>query len=488
MMDRKLCAVKLEGSLGRTLKISPDIPRLSTKDLRTEFINFFRESQSISTLPSTIIPKRNEGSYFINSGMNQFKSLFLNDHDSDVNQMLSHLIFAVNSQPCIRIGGKMDDLNDVGYDSYHHTMFEMLGNWSFNHLNKERICKQMLNFLCKHLRIPEDAIYVTYFGGDKSTNLPPDLETRDIWLHLGLKDEKLMPFGAKHNFWQADLQSGGGLCGPSTEIHIDLLALGEKESNHENLRCARCFINKDSPIAIELWNAVFITHRRITKPNGESTIIPLKNAHLDTGMGLERLAAIVQGVSSTYDTDAFTEIFRHVQSQLPSQSRYGAVFASILTPKQLSQANNEVLTADVEEAYRDIAYRIVADHSRALAVSIHDGLLPGRQGLGLKLRHLLYRASRAAHLGLSVPDPSALIASTVGLAYEVHRGQMLEEWFSAHNVNHVSGPNAVRPSQLSRSDVEAIINTELKVIVPRLDKLEEAFDSWYINNPSLSSQ
>ncbi|VDP86420.1 unnamed protein product [Echinostoma caproni] len=312
------CNVDGDETIQRHIPLAPSIrlANSSTDDLRQEFLAYFQSNQHTVVAPASVFPKLHEGSYFINAGMNQFKPLFLGQKTAATSVQFSRLRRATNSQPCIRLGGRHDDLNDVGYDRQHHTMFEMLGSWSFGDYYKEEACRFMWNFVTKVLGLPTNALYVTYFGGCPKLGLPADDETRDIWLRLGVMDQKLLPFGMEHNFWRAGHASGAGLCGPCTELHVDFHAL----HNSDGLRCARCLINTTTPQVVELWNTVFISHRMKNVEDGRLTrdaLEPLPQRFVDTGMGLERLAC---GVTSTYDTDVFQPLLEFVQGKATTSS------------------------------------------------------------------------------------------------------------------------------------------------------------------------
>ncbi|GAA52360.1 alanyl-tRNA synthetase [Clonorchis sinensis] len=508
----------------------------SVDELRQEFLHFFHSNQHTIVSPATVFPKLDEGSYFVNAGMNQFKPLFLGQTDSSTSTQFSRLRRATNCQPCIRVGGRHDDLNDVGYDRQHHTMFEMLGSWSFGDYYKAEACRYMWTFVTKVLGLPPNALYVTYFGGCPRLGLPPDDETRNIWLNLGVLDQKLLPFGMEHNFWRAGQSSGAGLCGPATELHVDFNAL----SDQDGLRCARCLINSPSPQVVELWNTVFITHRlRVTDGDtiGPDSFEPLSKQFVDTGMGLERLACVMQGVTSTYDSDVFAPLMAFIQFKASTSSwtapSYTGEFLPfcrqpIRDPAETESTSNQSTTVQnlskllrevfirnlawrpacptrqcmdsypdrathptasesknkqhielLERWHRDTAYRLLADHSRALAHSLSDGLLPGRQGLALKLRQLIHRATRAAILtGLDHENaPVALLASLVA---EVARRNGLA---SMSNIPTLQGPSARQPSSLSPEAMESVINQEIRSFLPRLHDTETSFQRCLAEHP-----
>ncbi|KAF7231847.1 hypothetical protein EG68_04869, partial [Paragonimus skrjabini miyazakii] len=535
------CNVDADGeSVPRQISLASSIRRACSgvDELRQEFLSFFRSNYHTVVSPATIFPKKHEGSYFINAGMNQFKPLFLGQSDTNTSAQFNHLRRATNSQPCIRIGGRHDDLNDVGYDRQHHTMFEMLGSWSFGDYYKAEACSYMWNFLTKVLGLPANALYVTYFGGCSRLGLSPDDQTRNIWLNLGVLDQKLLPFGVEHNFWRAGQSSGAGLCGPSTEIHVDFRGL----SNQAGLRCARCLINTSSPQVMELWNCVFITHRLQPSEDGAfrvDLLEPLEKRFVDTGMGLERLACVMQGVTSTYDSDAFTPLleFIHANATTPSWTppKYGGEFLPFCrqhlseTTEEGAEANQTVVqrslpkflrnliapkkgtrlacptiqcmelqvdrshfhsagshsdqylpdTDLITRWHRDTAYRLLVDHSRALAHSLADGLLPGRQGLALKLRQLIQRSTRAAVLtGLDNAERS--VSLLANLVAEVAKRESLA---SASSIPALQGPSARQPSSLSYDEMTNLVNQEVRAFIPRVHDLELAFERCLEENP-----
>uniref|UniRef100_A0A1I8H573 alanine--tRNA ligase n=1 Tax=Macrostomum lignano TaxID=282301 RepID=A0A1I8H573_9PLAT len=337
---------------------------ISSAEVRSRFIEHFSSGSSSSKLQHTVVPsssviaREGEGSFFINAGMNQFKSRILGEPNAkfaDVNR-------AVSAQRCLRVGGRQhNDLESAGRDGSHHSFFEMLGNWSFGDYWKREACSMAWKFLTETMKLPASQLYVTYFGGCPELGLPADSETRDIWLSLGVSDQRLLPFGIEHNFWE---MGDTGPCGVSTEIHFD----------HVGGRCARCFVNTPVPDVVELWNLVFMD--RLRTAAGKTELKSLGMRSVDTGMGLERLTALMQGVTSAYDTDLFAPLF----ASLASKSSGGPAYTGAVSPQQAN--------------YRlDTSLRIVADHARALTVAIGDGLRPGARGSEHKLRQLATRAA-----------------------------------------------------------------------------------------------
>ncbi|XP_071085010.1 alanine--tRNA ligase, cytoplasmic-like [Haliotis cracherodii] len=327
----------------------------SSSNVRSAFISYFKDNHDHIHVPSSsVVPNKKQGTYFTNAGMMQFKPLFLGAVQPG--SRLEGLHRAVNSQKCIRVGGKHNDLEDVGHDLTHHTFFEMLGSWSFGDYFKQESCQMALELLTQVYNLPLDRLYFTYFGGDELLGLAPDVECRDIWLALGVPANRVLPFGMKDNFWD---MGETGPCGPCTEIHFD--HVGSRTSSH--------LVNADSPEVVEIWNLVFMQYNR--KHDRSLELLPRQ--HVDTGMGLERMTAVLQGSRSNYDTDLFQPLFRRIHKVTGAPAYQG-------------------LTGASDHHRIDQAYRILADHARMMSVAIADGLLPGRDGLQHKLRLIIHRA------------------------------------------------------------------------------------------------
>lgn len=332
-----------------------------TSRVRNTFINFFKEQCSHEFVRSSkVIPHNDETLKFCNAGMNQFKPIFLSTVDPSSD--LGKLKRAANSQKCIRAGGKHNDLDDVGKDSYHHTFFEMLGNWSFGDYFKEEAIKWAWKLLTEVYKLDADRLYVTYFRGNEEFNLAPDLETKDLWTNvIGLAPERVLPFGMKENFWE---MGATGPCGPCTEIHYD--RLGGRD--------AAALVNMDDPMVIEIWNLVFIQFNR----EDSKTLNALRAKHVDTGMGLERITSILQRKMSNYDIDIFFSIFQAIQVVTGCPHAYSGLYGE----------------EDGAINFRDTAYRIVADHIRTLVIAITDGARPSGVHRGSVIRRILRRAAR----------------------------------------------------------------------------------------------
>jgi alanyl-tRNA synthetase len=335
-----------------------NINMMTVGEIRTQFLKFF-ESKGHSIVDSAPMVIKNDPTLmFTNAGMNQFKDYFLGYAKPSVARV-------TNSQKCLRVSGKQNDLEEVGVDTYHHTMFEMLGNWSFGDYFKKEAISWSWELLTEVYKLDKNRLYVTVFEGDKEDGVPFDQESFDIWKQF-IAEDRILFANKKDNFWE---MGDTGPCGPCTEIHVDIRTEEERK-----LVDGKSLVNNDHPQVIEIWNNVFMQFNR--KANGN--LEPLPSTHVDTGMGLERLAMALQGVTSNYDTDLFQTLIKKLE---------------ILSGKKYKQ-----------EEKTDIALRVIADHVRAISFSIADGQLPSNTGAGYVIRRILRRAVRYGYSTLGMTD------------------------------------------------------------------------------------
>ena len=341
----------------------------SISQVRKEFLAFF-EGKGHTIVPSaSLVPLDDPTLLFINSGMAQFKDIFLGEETRSY-------VRAADTQKCLRVSGKHNDLEEVGHDTYHHTFFEMLGNWSFGDYFKKEAIDLAWELLVERWGLPADRLYATVHAGDVDLDLPADEEAAVLWRRY-LPREHVLYGNSKDNFW---MMGETGPCGPCSEIHIDL----RSEEQREQIPGSEC-VNKDLSTVIELWNLVFIQY----DAQADHGLVPLAECHVDTGMGLERLAAIMQGKISTYDTDAFSELLSEVAR---------------LTPIAGIRGYDDIEPTLDSDSVR-IAMRVVVDHIRAIAVAIADGVTPGNVGRGYVIRRILRRAVRYGYTTLNLKEP-----------------------------------------------------------------------------------
>ncbi|MDC1245011.1 alanine--tRNA ligase [Crocinitomicaceae bacterium] len=349
---------------------------MTISEIRKRFYKYFEEKGHVIVPSAPMVVKDDPTLMFINAGMNQFKDYFLGN-EIPKNRRVA------NSQKCLRVSGKHNDLEEVGVDTYHHTMFEMLGNWSFGDYFKDQAIDWAWDLLTEVYKLPEDRLYVTVFEGDVSDNLKIDQESIEIW-KKHVSEERIIPASKKDNFWE---MGEIGPCGPCTEIHIDL-----RSDEERNKIDGKSLVNKDHPQVIEIWNIVFIQFNR----NSDKSLVNLPETHVDTGMGIERLAMALQSKTSNYDTDLFQCLIQKIEeiSGIP----YG------------------------KEETTDIALRVISDHIRAIAFSISDGQLPSNNGAGYVIRRILRRALKYAYQNLNIKTPFlgvlvSVLAKEMGDAY-----------------------------------------------------------------------
>lgn len=334
---------------------------LKANDLRELFFDFFHSKEHLIVPSAPMVMKNDPTLMFTNAGMNQFKDIFLGNM-VPVNRRVA------NSQKCLRVSGKHNDLEEVGHDTYHHTMFEMLGNWSFGDYFKKEAIEWAWEFLVKRLGIPEERLYTTIFEGSPDENVPRDNEAFNCWKSCFKNPEgRIIDGSRKDNFWE---MGETGPCGPCSEIHVDI----RDESERKKVPGFE-LVNKGHPQVIEIWNLVFIQYNRLS--NGKLEQLPAK--HVDTGMGFERLCMVVQGKKSNYDTDIFQSIISRI---------------SDITGKKYG----------IHEEW-DIALRVIADHLRAIAFSIADGQMPSNNKAGYVIRRILRRAVRYGYNNLGTEEP-----------------------------------------------------------------------------------
>lgn len=334
--------------------------------VRKTFIDFFAERGHDVVPSSSVVPPGHDDSLmFINSGMVQFKGIFTGTESA------GEMKRAVDTQKCIRAGGKHNDLDDVGTDSYHHTFFEMLGNWSFGNYFKEEMIPWAWELLTKKYGLDPTRLYITYFEGDEAAGVPMDVEAKNLWLTVGVPEDHILTGNIKDNFWE---MGDTGPCGPCSEIHYD--RIGGRNAAH--------LVNQDDPNVLEIWNIVFMTYDR--QPDRSLKELPKKN--IDTGMGFERLVSVLQDLPSNYATDAWTPLFNKIHE-----------VAAVLGPGVRPYTDKY---GDDDKDGIDTAYRVVADHIRMLSFAISDGGYPSNVGAGYVVRRVLRRGCRYARKYLKV--------------------------------------------------------------------------------------
>ena len=332
---------------------------MDSRSIRKKFLDFFvsKNHQIVDSAP--LVNKDDPTLMFTNAGMNQFKDYFLGNQNPDNKRV-------ADTQKCLRVSGKHNDLEEVGLDTYHHTMFEMLGNWSFGDYFKKEAIAWAWELLVDEYKLPKDRLYVSVFGGDKEDNLPVDQEAYDYWKEF-VPEDRILYGSKKDNFWE---MGDTGPCGPCSEIHIDLRA------NEELVKVpGKDLVNQDHPMVVEVWNLVFMEFNRMA--SGELKSLPAK--HVDTGMGFERLCMAIQNKTSNYETDVFSPLIDFIAKN--TNTKYG-----------------------VDEK-ADVAMRVMADHIRAISFAVADGQLPSNTGAGYVLRRILRRGIRYGFTFLNIKEP-----------------------------------------------------------------------------------
>lgn len=360
---------------------------MTSQEIRQIFLDFFKEKAHQIVPSAPLVVKDDPTLMFTNAGMNPFKDLFLGNKPITVPRI-------ANTQKCLRVSGKHNDLEEVGHDTYHHTMFEMLGNWSFGDYFKKEAIEWAWELLTERYKLPADRLYATVFGGDVADNLPQDTEAAALWARF-LPKERILQASKKDNFWE---MGDTGPCGPCTEIHVDLRSEAERKAID-----GATLVNQDHPQVIEIWNLVFIQFNRMA----DGSLVKLPKQHVDTGMGLERLVAALQGKKSNYDTDIFQPTIQFLGKK--ANLSYG------------------------QDAKTDIALRVVADHIRAVAFAIADGEMPSNNKAGYVIRRILRRAVRYGYTFLGFRQPfmyelvDILAAQFAGVFPELQSQQVFVE-------------------------------------------------------------
>ena len=332
---------------------------MKSQEIRSQFLSFFESKKHLIVPSAPMVLKDDPTLMFVNSGMAPFKEYFLGNAKPKNNRI-------ADTQKCLRVSGKHNDLEEVGYDTYHHTLFEMLGNWSFGDYFKKEAIAWAWELLTEVYKIDKNILYVTVFEGNEEENIPMDQEAFNLWKEI-VSEDRILLGNKKDNFWEMGDQ---GPCGPCSEIHVDIRSAEEKAKIS-----GRELVNKDHPQVVEIWNLVFMQYNR--KANGSLEPLPAK--HIDTGMGFERLCMVLQGVQSNYDTDVFTPIIREIETI--TDKTYG------------------------KDEKVDVAIRVISDHVRAVAFSIADGQLPSNSGAGYVIRRILRRAIRYGFTFLEKKEP-----------------------------------------------------------------------------------
>ncbi len=405
---------------------------MKAQEIRKTFLDFFQKKQHRIVSSAPLVVKDDPSLMFINAGMNQFKDLFLGNGIPISNRV-------ADTQKCLRVSGKHNDLEEVGVDTYHHTMFEMLGNWSFGDYFKNEAIAWAWELLTEVYKIDKNNLYVTVFEGDEKDGTKFDQESYDFWLRHIDKD-RILSGNKKDNFWEMGAQ---GPCGPSSEIHVDIRSEEEKAKVP-----GKDLVNKDHPQVIEIWNLVFMEYNR----KADGSLEELSSKHVDTGMGLERLAMVIQGKQSNYETDIFTPIINVIDEF--TRFQYG----------------------DSEEV--NIAMRVIADHIRAVSFAIADGQLPSNNGAGYVIRRILRRAIRYGFSTLDIKKPFMHKLVNI-LVMEMGRDfpEIVKQKSVIRNVIKEEEISFLRTLELGLKRIDQIVN-EVKSGVVDGPKVFELYDTY----------
>ncbi|MEO7306540.1 MAG: alanine--tRNA ligase, partial [Ferruginibacter sp.] len=333
---------------------------MTSAEIRQQYLDFFRSKGHVIVPSAPIVVKNDPTLLFTNAGMNQFKDYFLGNKQAPNNRV-------ADTQKCLRVSGKHNDLEEVGVDTYHHTMFEMLGNWSFGDYFKKEAIAWSWELLTDIYKLDKDKLYVTIFEGDDKEGLPKDEEAYNEWKKY-IAEDRILLGNKKDNFWE---MGDTGPCGPCTEIHVDCRTAEERKAIE-----GKTLVNNDHPQVIEIWNNVFIQFNR--KKDGSLEELPAR--HVDTGMGFERLTRVIQQKQSNYDTDVFTGTIAAIEK---------------ITNKKY----------DYSDSKEAVAFRVISDHIRAISFTIADGQLPSNTGAGYVIRRILRRAVRYYYSYLDYKQP-----------------------------------------------------------------------------------
>ena len=369
---------------------------MTAPQIRKAFLDFFAGKGHIIVPSAPIVVKNDPTLMFTNAGMNQFKAIFLGEEQPKAPRV-------ADTQRCLRVSGKHNDLEEVGIDTYHHTMFEMLGNWSFGDYFKKEAIAWSWELLTEVYKLPKDRLYVTYFEGDKKEGLEKDTETYDLWKQY-VDEAHILPGNKKDNFWE---MGETGPCGPCSEIHFD-----SRPDDERKAVSGATLVNADHDQVIEIWNDVFMQFNRLKG----GALVPLPARHVDTGMGFERLVRILQGKSSNYDTDVFQPLIQFIAEK--SGKKY-----------------NSAAKPGVEGWNDAVAMRVMADHIRAITFAISDGQLPSNNKAGYVIRRILRRAVRYQYQYLGFKEP--FLNTLVPLLAEQFKGVFDELWNQKNFVQKV---------------------------------------------------